>query len=78
MGKKLLGAEHPHTIIYMSNLASTYLNQGRWNEAEQLHIQVTEMTKNSVEQRFGKTQGYKGKVKEGKGQGFFRKGQRFF
>ena len=29
----------------MSNLASTYRNQGRWNEAEQLEIQVIDMTK---------------------------------
>ena len=29
----------------MGNLASTYWNQGRWNEAEQLEVQVMEMTK---------------------------------
>ena len=29
----------------MGNLASTYWNQGRWNEAEQLQIQVMDMTK---------------------------------
>jgi hypothetical protein len=36
MRKKMLGAEHPHTLRSMGNLASTYHNQGRWNEAEQL------------------------------------------
>ena len=29
----------------MSNLASTYLKQGRWNEAEQLQVQVTNIMK---------------------------------
>jgi uncharacterized protein (DUF2164 family) len=29
----------------MGNLASTYRNQGRWNEAEQLEVQVMDMRK---------------------------------
>jgi hypothetical protein len=29
----------------MANLASTYRNQGRWNEAEQLEVQVMDMRK---------------------------------
>ena len=45
MRKKLLGAEHPDTLLSMRNLASTYRNQGRWNEAEQLQVQVMDMTK---------------------------------
>jgi hypothetical protein len=45
MTKKLLGAEHPDTLRSMGNLASTYRNQGRWNEAEQLEIQVLDMRK---------------------------------
>ena len=45
MRKKLLGAEHPDTLISMGNLASTYRNQGRWNVAEQLEIQVMNMRK---------------------------------
>ena len=45
MRKKLLGAEHPHTFTSMGNLASTYVNQGRWNEAEQLEVQVMDMRK---------------------------------
>ena len=45
MRKKLLGAEHPDTVISMANLADTYRKQGRWNEAEQLLIQVMDMTK---------------------------------
>ena len=40
MRKKLLGAEHPDTLISMANLASTYKDQGRWIEAEQLEVQV--------------------------------------
>ena len=38
--KKLLGPEHPHTLMSMGNLAITYSNQGKWNEAEQLELQV--------------------------------------
>jgi hypothetical protein len=45
MRKKLLGAEHPDTLISVANLATTYWNQGRWNEAEQLDIQVMDMRK---------------------------------
>jgi hypothetical protein len=45
MRKKLLGAEHPHTFLSMGNLANIYGSQGRWNEAEQLEIQVMDMRK---------------------------------
>ena len=45
MRKKLLGAEHPDTLTSMANLASTYMNQGRWSEAEQLDIQVMDTRK---------------------------------
>ena len=45
--KKVLGQEHPDTLIGMANLASTYWNQGRWNEAEELNVQVME-TRNRV------------------------------
>ena len=37
--------EHRDTLASMANLASTYPNQGRWNEAEQLEVQVIEMKK---------------------------------
>ena len=43
--KRVLGAEHPHTLVSMGSLASTYRNQGRWKEAEELDIQVTEARK---------------------------------
>ena len=43
--KTALGAEHPSTLISVANLASTYRNQGRWNEAEKLEVQVMEMRK---------------------------------
>ena len=45
MRKKLLGAEHPHTLSSMANLAKTYSNLGKWNEAEQLNVQVMGMRK---------------------------------
>ncbi|KAF1968774.1 kinesin light chain [Bimuria novae-zelandiae CBS 107.79] len=38
--KRVLGDEHPGTLTSMSNLASTYRNQGRWNEAEELNVQT--------------------------------------
>ncbi|KAM0321481.1 hypothetical protein ACHAQA_010095 [Verticillium albo-atrum] len=43
--KRVLGDEHPDTLTSMSNLASTYSNQGRWAEAEQLEVGVMETTK---------------------------------
>ena len=45
MRKKLLGAEHPHTIISMSDLANAYLSQGKLIEAEQLNVQVLDVRK---------------------------------
>jgi Tetratricopeptide repeat len=41
----LLGAEHPDTLTSMANLASTYSDQGRWKEAEDLEVQVIETRK---------------------------------
>ncbi|KAF8241213.1 hypothetical protein K440DRAFT_592033, partial [Wilcoxina mikolae CBS 423.85] len=38
----LLGQEHTDTLSSMNNLASTYRNQGRWKEAEELDVQVVE------------------------------------
>jgi hypothetical protein len=43
--KAQLGADHPNTLRSMANLASTYRNQGRWDEAEKLEVQVTETRK---------------------------------
>ena len=43
--KRVLGEEHPDTLTSIGNLALTYRNQGRWKEAEQLEVQVLEMTK---------------------------------
>ena len=43
--KRVLGAEHPSTLTSMANLASTYRNQGRWKEAEELEVQVMETRK---------------------------------
>jgi hypothetical protein len=42
MRKRVLGAEHFHTLISMANLALTYKNQGQWKEAEDLEVQVKE------------------------------------
>lgn len=32
-------------LMSIGNLASTYFNQGRWDEAEKLHVQVMKMRK---------------------------------
>jgi Tetratricopeptide repeat len=37
--KRVLRDEHPSTL---TNQASTYRNQGRWTEAEELNVQVME------------------------------------
>ncbi|KAF4615876.1 hypothetical protein G7Y89_g15240 [Cudoniella acicularis] len=46
--KKALGEEHPSTLTSMANLASTYRNQGRWDEAEELEVQVMETRKTKL------------------------------
>jgi hypothetical protein len=38
--KAKLGSDHPDTLTSMANLASTYRNQGRWDEAEKLQVDV--------------------------------------
>ncbi len=43
--KTKLGADHPNTLTSMANLASTFWNQGRWEEAERLDVQVLETRK---------------------------------
>jgi tetratricopeptide (TPR) repeat protein len=43
--KRMLGEDHPDTLISMANLASTYKNEGRWKEAEELEVQVMETFK---------------------------------
>ena len=42
---RVLGEEHPDTLIKMGNLALIYSFQGRWTEAEKLHVQVFEIEK---------------------------------
>ncbi|CAN9281338.1 unnamed protein product [Alternaria alternata] len=46
--KTKLGAHHPDTLTSMVNLASTYINQGRWGEAEKLDVQVMETSKTKL------------------------------
>jgi hypothetical protein len=40
MRRKMLGAEYPDTLRSITSLASIYLSQGKWSEAEQLEEQV--------------------------------------
>ncbi|KAL5371148.1 hypothetical protein DPSP01_014460 [Paraphaeosphaeria sporulosa] len=46
--KTKLGADHPSTLNGMASLASTYRNQGRWEEAEKLEVQVMETRKTKL------------------------------
>ena len=43
--KKILGEEHPDTILAIENLASTYSDLGKYTEAENLRIQVLDVRK---------------------------------
>jgi hypothetical protein len=40
LDKKLPGDEHPDTLIVTENLASTFRDQGRSQQAEELQLQV--------------------------------------
>ena len=44
-----MGLEHPSTLTSMANLTSTYRNQGRWKETEELEVQVTETSSKVLE-----------------------------
>jgi hypothetical protein len=46
--KRVLGSEHPLTLASTANLASTYWNQGRWEEAEKLGVYVMETYKTKL------------------------------
>jgi lipopolysaccharide biosynthesis regulator YciM len=46
--RRVLGADHPFTLTSMANLASTYRNQGRWKDAEELEVQVMETSKTKL------------------------------
>jgi len=35
---RVLGEEHPHTLMAMNNLATTFWSQGRLKEAEELEL----------------------------------------
>jgi Tetratricopeptide repeat len=42
---RVLGQEHLDTLNSIGILASTFWNQGRWKEAEELDVQVMETRK---------------------------------
>jgi len=50
-----LGVEHPSPLTSMANLASTFWNQGRWKEAEELEVQVMETRKRVLGQEHPST-----------------------
>jgi hypothetical protein len=46
--KKKLGADHPFTLTSIANLALTFWNQGWWDVAEELKVQVIETSKKKL------------------------------
>ena len=61
MMQKLVGKEHPDTLISIGSLASTYREQGRWNEAEQLEVQVMNIRKKLLDEEHPKNSHKHGK-----------------
>ena len=47
--KEKLEADHPSTLTSIANLAVTYGEQGREDEAEKLEVQVIEIQKEKLE-----------------------------
>jgi hypothetical protein len=39
----VLGNDHPDTLRFMNNLAVLYQSQGRYDEAEPLHLETLEV-----------------------------------
>ena len=46
--KMKLGADHSDTLTSIANLVSTYWNQGRWEELEELEVQVMKTRKTTI------------------------------
>jgi hypothetical protein len=46
--KKVLGLEHPDTLSSMNNLAAALSDQGKHNEAEQMHQQTLELRRKAL------------------------------
>jgi hypothetical protein len=46
--KKKLSADYLDTLTSIGNLASTYLNQGQWDTAKKLEVQVIEARKKKL------------------------------
>ncbi|KAG9235944.1 putative kinesin [Amylocarpus encephaloides] len=46
--KTKLGVDHPSTLTSMANLASTFWNQGRWDDTEKLDVEVMETSKTKL------------------------------
>lgn len=53
--KRVLGDKHLATLHSMHNLASIYLNQEQWKEAEELVVQVVETRKRVLGEENPKT-----------------------
>ncbi len=45
---RVLGREHPDTLKSMGNLAATYRNQGRWDEAIQVMSEVVQHRRKKI------------------------------
>jgi hypothetical protein len=43
--RRMLGHENPDMLTSLANLASIFLKQGQWKEAEDLEVQMIEMSR---------------------------------
>jgi len=50
LSEKLLGEKHPDTLVSISNLATLYQHQGRYGEAEPLHLRAFYVGKQVLEE----------------------------
>jgi hypothetical protein len=46
--KTKLKVDHLNTLTSIANLASTYRNQGRWDDAKELKVQVIKTSKTKL------------------------------
>jgi hypothetical protein len=62
IGSTKLGADHPDTLTSMANLASTFSKQGRWEQDENVKVQMMETRKTKVGADYPNTLMSKNKV----------------
>ncbi|EUC58303.1 kinesin light chain, partial [Rhizoctonia solani AG-3 Rhs1AP] len=54
--KRVLGEEHPDTLVSMNDLASSYSYLGRWDEAEELFNKAISIAERTLGDQHPRTQ----------------------